>query len=297
MRASVSIETHCWVCGCPRVSLKRTGVASAELQPADFAITSSSYGRIADLYECAECGFLFCPTVGDATPYYEALEDSVYEDTRLHRGVQADHLLKAIGRHMPAGRFMDVGAGTGVLVERAAAKGYDAMGVEPGKWLAEKAKAHGARVACARFPDPAFPPPFDVITAIDVLEHINTPVDLLRDIARNLSPEGIAVIATPDVNSLAARLMGRRWWNYRIGHIGYFNRRTLTRAFREAGLEIFEWRRQWWYFPLDFVLERVGVYLPFLRRFARHPGAKRINVPLNFFDSWIVFARKSSARL
>ena len=36
------------------------------------------------------------------------------------------------------------------------------------------------------------------------------------------------VIVTPDIGSLAARIMGGRWWHYRVAHINFFNRRSLA---------------------------------------------------------------------
>ena len=55
-------------------------------------------------------------------------------------------------------------------------------------------------------------------------------------------------VVTPDVGSVAARLMRHRWWHFRAAHIGYFNHRTLAAAAAKAGLRVVSTRRPVWYF-------------------------------------------------
>jgi 2-polyprenyl-3-methyl-5-hydroxy-6-metoxy-1,4-benzoquinol methylase len=47
---------------------------------------------------------------------------------------------------------------------------------------------------------------FVVITAIEVIEHVESPIGFLRNIGRMLAPGGVAVVTTPNVDSLPARL-------------------------------------------------------------------------------------------
>lgn len=46
---------------------------------------------------------------------------------------------------------------------------------------------------------------FDLITAIEVIEHVESPIGFLRNIRSLLAPAGVAVITTPNVDSLPAR--------------------------------------------------------------------------------------------
>jgi 2-polyprenyl-3-methyl-5-hydroxy-6-metoxy-1,4-benzoquinol methylase len=45
-----------------------------------------------------------------------------------------------------------------------------------------------------------------VVTAIEVIEHVESPIGFLRNIGRMLAPGGVAVVTTPNVDSLPARL-------------------------------------------------------------------------------------------
>jgi 2-polyprenyl-3-methyl-5-hydroxy-6-metoxy-1,4-benzoquinol methylase len=47
---------------------------------------------------------------------------------------------------------------------------------------------------------------FGLVTAIEVIEHVESPIGFLRNVGRLLSPAGVAVITTPNVDSLPARL-------------------------------------------------------------------------------------------
>ena len=47
---------------------------------------------------------------------------------------------------------------------------------------------------------------FDLVTAIEVIEHVENPIGFLRNIGNMLVPGGIAVLTTPNVDSLPARL-------------------------------------------------------------------------------------------
>ena len=46
---------------------------------------------------------------------------------------------------------------------------------------------------------------FGLVTAIEVIEHVESPIGFLRNVRRLLAPGGIAVVTTPNVDSLPAR--------------------------------------------------------------------------------------------
>jgi len=56
------------------------------------------------------------------------------------------------------------------------------------------------------FAKPVGPASFDLIVAVEVIEHVESPINFLRNVAQLLTPRGRAVITTPNVDSLPARL-------------------------------------------------------------------------------------------
>jgi hypothetical protein len=52
---------------------------------------------------------------------------------------------------------------------------------------------------------------------------------------RVLRPGGIALIATPSLDSWSRKVMGRSWVEYKTEHLFYFNRRSIEMLLRQAG--------------------------------------------------------------
>ncbi len=129
--------------------------------------------------------------------------------------------------------WLDFGCGNGGLVrflnDRAvcAASGYETG------WIAEKAREHGiavldeARLAGRRF---------DIVTAIEVLEHVEDPVATLERIRSLLEPGGIFFFTTGNAAPFRQKLLE---WSYVIPeiHISFFTPLALKRAMASAGLE------------------------------------------------------------
>lgn len=79
-----------------------------------------------------------------------------------------------------------------------------------------------------------------------------------------LRKDGILFLTTPDSASAMARLLGKRWWDYRIAHIGYFNRKNLTMLLENASLRILAMNPSVWHFKADYLVNRVKEYFPLL---------------------------------
>jgi 2-polyprenyl-3-methyl-5-hydroxy-6-metoxy-1,4-benzoquinol methylase len=283
----------CWICGAQSWRLFKDSTLNGRISSDDFKITDARYGHTGRIDECVSCGFRQVTDVDSVLKFYESLEDSVYDQGREQRGLQARKILEAVARHKKSGRLLDVGAASGILLEQAAKLGFAGEGVEPSRSLAKSAQDAGWKVHLGTFPHPAVTGPFDVITLIDVIEHVPCPIPLLKDIAAHLKPDGIGALTTPDIESFVARRLGPRWWHLRVAHIGYFSRRTIKRALDSAGLEIVEMTCPAWYFTYDYACERAMVYFPKALRF-KMPGFMRDRtIKVNFRDSMqILFRRK-----
>jgi 2-polyprenyl-3-methyl-5-hydroxy-6-metoxy-1,4-benzoquinol methylase len=122
-----------------------------------------------------------------------------------------------------------------------------------------------------------------------VLEHVTDPNALLATLSPLLAPGGVLVVSTPDIGSLAARLMGGRWWHYRVAHINFFNRRALERLLNAHGFDIVLRKRFAWNFSAYYLVTRL---LPFLKGTALQRPLKKLHLKLQLFDSWEVYARK-----
>ncbi len=293
----------CWICGSRNTSPWREGLAADEIRPDDLRITDARYGLTLPLAECGACGFRFA--MGEALPalesLYAQLDDPGYEESSPARETQMAWLVRLARESHPQARTaLDVGAAAGLLVSAAGSAGLEATGVEPSAALAAKARSEGHDVRTGVLPHSELAGHrFDVVFLVDVLEHVDAPIALLARCADAMQPDGRLVLVTPDGRSMAARLLGRRWWHYRIAHVSYFDRRTLARALERAGLRAERLQRARWFFPIGYLATRLEQYLPvaWLNRLVRRtPGLRRIYdwiVPLDLRDSFAVVARRT----
>jgi 2-polyprenyl-3-methyl-5-hydroxy-6-metoxy-1,4-benzoquinol methylase len=283
----------CWICGSQSWRLFKDSTLRGNISSDDFKITDARYGHTGRIEECLSCGFKQVTDVDSVLKFYESLEDSAYDQGREQRGLQARKITEAVRKHKTGGRLLDVGAASGILLEQAGKLGFQGEGVEPSRSLAKSAQEAGMNVHLGTFPHPAVQGLYDVITLIDVIEHVPCPIPLLKDIAGHLKPDGAGVLTTPDVESFVARRLGPRWWHFRVAHIGYFSRATLRRALEAAGLELIEMTCPAWYFTYDYACERAMVYFPKALRFKMPSFLRQRTVKVNFRDSMqAVFRRK-----
>ncbi len=288
----------CRVCGSRQTRFHKPRSIDRPLEPDDFRISDSRYGLTLELWRCTACGFVFASErdVQELERLYEDLTDPGYTDSQAPRVLQMRWLVRQALRVAPgAHTALDIGAGTGLLVREARAAGLDACGVEPSRWLVEQARVlNGVDLHQGTYPHPELEGRrFDLVFLIDVIEHVARPVDLLRAAAGALAADGVLLVVTPDVRSLAARVLRGRWWHYRLAHVGFFGRPSLTRAAHEAKLTPVRWTRARWFFTVRYLAERTARYLPVgtINRMAdRSAPVRRFYervVPLNLHDSWV----------
>ena len=286
-------KVTCWVCGSSQFKLIKPTDAKGKLNSRNFAITNFDYGKTGELQKCTSCGFIQCTDLQEVVSYYENLEDREYENTRRERKLQEQKLIQKIGKYKEKGKLLDIGAGSGIMIEAALEKGYDCIGIEPSRWLQQRAVELNLPVVCGTFPHPGVTALFDIISLVDVIEHVTEPANLLKNINKQLSPDGIFLLVTPDVNSVAAKIFGYKWWHYRFAHIGYFNKKNLKLLLDKTGFSVICMMRPSWYFTLKYLGIRFLSFLPKFLQFPPPDFLEKIIIPVNLRDSILVICKKN----
>jgi 2-polyprenyl-3-methyl-5-hydroxy-6-metoxy-1,4-benzoquinol methylase len=272
-----------------------------------FRCTSNGYGLHHTIVQCLNCGLVYANPrydSGEMLAKYETVEDPLYVEEREGRVLTFERHLRPLEELVPpkpGRRLLDVGCHIGVFVEIAARHGWDAWGVEPSHWAASQARAAGLQVvegtmATTGFDDASF----DVITLWDVIEHLEYPSAELGQVQRLLKPGGLLVAHTMDLDSLFARLMGRRWpWLMEM-HLYYFTRQTLTLLMEKAGFEVLAIKAQGRYLRLGYLATRIAAFSQTLGNalessFARLKLGNRA-IPINLGDLVTIYARKPASQ-
>jgi len=107
----------------------------------------------------------------------------------------------------PGARMVDLGCGPGAMGERAESVGLDIIAVDRDAALYQgKHPFVELNLDEPSFADGLGVHAFNLVLAVEVIEHVESPIGFLRNVARLLAKNGVAVITTPNVDSLAARL-------------------------------------------------------------------------------------------
>lgn len=262
-----------------------------------------------DIWRCQECGLLFVyPATVDTKVIYSedyfggAKGGFGYVDYDADKEPMIPAFKKYLLRirtHAPQGeRLLDVGAASGFFIDMARREGWRVKGVEVSDHAAALGRKKGLDVETGTLASLGKENSFDVITMLDLIEHVEDPLLELTEAHARLAPRGILVINTPDAGSLPAKILGRRW--HLIvppEHLYYFNVHNLSMLLQHAGFEVMLVTKIGKRFTLQYIFKMLykwqGLSLwKKLSLLFRRGMLSRISIPLNTCDNMFIIARK-----
>lgn len=211
------------------------------------------------LRRCPSCGQLVSQITAQA--YAESMHEFntprgtlPTQRTQQRHDERAAKLFRTVSsllRAEPRGaRLLDVGCSSGALLGSARRHGFDVEGVEPAVQAAEYARSTGLTVFQGYLQDACYPAAsFDVVTLMEVIEHLADPSALLKEVWRILKPNGVFVVGTGNGASWTIQLVGASWGYLHVaqhgGHISFFNPDSLGNLAKQCGfiVERIETRR------------------------------------------------------
>ncbi len=207
---------------------------------------------------CIECGLeKIDPPPTDETlaaiygrHYYDAwgLEQDGESVAQLKKGTFG-YVLDALP--VRRGKLLDCGAATGFLLAVAKERGFEPYGIELSEFGADAiarkfgpGRSFRGEMEEASFPDVG-DGGFDAITMCDYIEHERFARRVLEKAKPLLAKVGVIALTTPDTESLTRKVLTSGWSHYKVEHLHYFGRATLTRMLNELGFHDVTFKPLW----------------------------------------------------
>jgi SAM-dependent methyltransferase len=195
---------------------------------------------------CRTCGFQFKDPPIDQDRLMACYTSASADNWELDPDPlirQFDVLESIVEKHAAGRRILDVGCFNGAMLNYLGA-GWQKFGIEPSQAAKRIAEKRGVEVLAPSLEEMEGGVSFDVVVAMDVVEHLVDPLPFFERVSGLLAPQGIFVILTGDNRSLAWRLQGSKYWYPSLPeHVSFYSRQTLEWIGRNLGLETVEYRR------------------------------------------------------
>lgn len=166
--------------------------------------------------------------------------EKTYKTMKLNRTVYFPKsvLNEEISRNS---RVLDVGCAFGYFLKLCDEYGLETYGLDISEYAIERAKTitkaklhlHDVNEGLQIFQNGFF----NLVTAFDVIEHLNNPEDFLKESCRVLKMGGKLILTTPNLNAITRFWEQGKWYGYNDDtHIHLFAPSSLKFLVRKVGL-------------------------------------------------------------
>jgi len=176
-----------------------------------------------DLMWCPVCDLRYrypYPDQDVLSGFYRDLKEDVWKWTSIKPLWK--EITKIVQSGIEGDTILDVGCFCGDFLDYLDGD-WHKLGIEPSMAAGKKAEERGITLIGSTVDDvKGVSGTVDVITLLDVLEHIKKPFDALSKLKRLLSPRGYFILFTGATNTLAYRIFKRHYWYYSLPEHGSF---------------------------------------------------------------------------
>lgn len=153
-----------------------------------------SLGSTLDKRACIECGLIYFKPefYGDASFYSRLSQSDWYYECDKWEFDRAIELVKTVRPKS----ILEVGCGAGEFLQKISSSVEYSLGIDINESALDLARKKGLEVCAKSVHD--LKGTFDMIVLFQVLEHLESPSEILREMERKLNPGGVILIAVPN---------------------------------------------------------------------------------------------------
>lgn len=194
--------------------------------------------------KCAACGLIYREPMPSEMEleimYKDYYSQSNVKESKTHM-LSSDVSIQSHAKYISKiakldWKILDFGAGTGELVSSLKNIDYDIDGVEySSNAIVEAQQRYGLKLI------PSLggldsDKKYDLIVAIEVIEHLTNPIEVIGSLYARLKPGGIIYFTTPNLSGIKARVKKSRWSEAeKPFHLVLFNYISLKRLLDKSG--------------------------------------------------------------
>lgn len=218
---------------CPACGFADSEFVFVESWPANYQGWVLEY----EILRCPECKSEFAEPRRSAPPEW-------YSEGREFYGWrwEFERFIDDLGNFVRLGKnskIMEIGCGEGILLERLNGR-YKVWGIDFNEEAIRVARAKGLRVFpmtsdvfSAKNPELKF----DVVAFFHLIEHLENPLEFLKDVLGILNPNGFLFLSIPNPNRCMLKI-GREDWDYPPHHLTRFSKIGIKRLLERAGFQV-----------------------------------------------------------
>jgi SAM-dependent methyltransferase len=201
--------------------------------------------------KCEQCAFCYLDRLPANPRYFEIIYSRITYDFEfefkyhgkwnIHRDIK-----RQLRKYRASGALLDIGTWCGTLLE-SLKDTYQVVGCELDAKAATYGCSVGLDIRTGFYQTIDFGQSFDIITMIDVLEHMPEPMQAVRQVFSMLNEGGLYYLKVPNgqaqirkENVLSKLGFHTAGASFGYVHINHFNLSSLSRALQTAGFEVLE---------------------------------------------------------
>lgn len=213
------------------------------------------------ILKCQNCGLIFPQFIPGKDFYRKYYPQNYYAENNfpfrfilvIYQTICSFWSRFLISRFLKRGKILDFGCGQGQFLD-SLPKNFEKYGVEVNSKAIKFIKKNSPQIkifnSLSSLKKKSLK--FNLITLWHVIEHLDNPRSILRQLAGFLEKDDLMMFSTPNSQSFGLRVARVHWFHLDVPiHLMIFNPNNLTKLCEDAGLKVIKVRGNWLEYPLD----------------------------------------------